>query len=104
MPPNSVFNVHCFLSKGMYQVVACNSKYIYISDFLLYLLTHLLIFLLEPILTHSRTYYVYQVPDDAAWVVHHLKRPQGMGYLWRRLHDRAPHDADACLTATAIGL
>ena len=41
---------------------------------------------------------MYQVPGDAAWVVHHLKRPQGMGYLWRRLHDRAPHDANACLT------
>ena len=56
-PPNSVFNIHCFRSTGM-----------------------------------------YQVPGDAAWVVHHLKRPQGMGYLWRRLHDRAPHDANACLT------
>ena len=58
-PPNSVFNIHCFRSTGM-----------------------------------------YQVPGDAAWVVHHLKRPQGMGYLWRRLHDRAPHDANACLTVS----
>ena len=42
----------------------------------------------------------YSLPDDDAIVVHHLKRPSGMGYLWRLLHDRAPHEPNACLTAT----
>ena len=44
---------------------------------------------------------MYQVPSgDTSVVVHHLKRPEGMRYLWRLLHGGAAHDADACLTAT----
>ena len=39
---------------------------------------------------------MYQRPRDDTVVVHFLKRPAGVRYVWGVLHDRVPHDADNC--------
>jgi len=39
---------------------------------------------------------MYQRPRDDSVVVHFLKRPAGMDYLWGVLHDGVPHNDDNC--------
>ena len=46
---------------------------------------------------------LYFWPTNASVVVHFVKKPLGMSYLWDVLHGRKPHDPRACKRAAGIG-
>ena len=39
---------------------------------------------------------MYQRPRDDTVIVHFLKKPAGVRYVWGLLHDRLPHTTENC--------